>query len=410
MGVGGDVTVSAEATGGVEPYKYAWYLDGRARPGQTESSVHARLGEPGDHEVRVEVTDSADPPATANAAITLTVNTLEVHLGADHDEMASGGKSRVTAEVRGGAPPYTYAWELDGKAKPARADPSVTATLTTAGGHEVKVEVTDSGEPPVTGTASIVLKVYEALDLSLSADHTRIKEGGTVRASAKVTGGIKPYKYYWSVDGNAAPGEGSSLTATFRKPGEHSIGLRVTDASQSLKQEAKSAVLIEVEEAPLPPPEHFQRIVDAMPSGEPPGSDPPPPALPPDTGAVHVDEWGWWVMKIVEVAEDQQTGSQFAHVYYGSSNCNKKYCAEDFGRDVGVSKTGYCGHDIRILASGAVQCDPSEYFGPAPETDYDHSRDEACILRSGTTIVAGPFKNRTEADDSIRGMSCGFPE
>lgn len=67
------VAVTAEVTGGVPPYEYKWYLNGKLNPDRKNNSIKAYGKKPGKYEVKVEVTDSAKKPSTAAAAASFNV-------------------------------------------------------------------------------------------------------------------------------------------------------------------------------------------------------------------------------------------------------------------------------------------------------------------------------------------------
>lgn len=458
--------VSAAVSGGVKPYQYSWFLDGNLRPSRTDSVVNAKLSTPGDHEIRVEVTDSADPPQSVNAAVMLTVRTLELDLGADREEMATDESAKVTVRVVGGTPPYSYSWSLDGVPKPARTGPTVTAKLTTPGDHEVKVSVSDSSQPPLTVDGAITLRVTDAIEIGLSADRTELKPGEDIRVSADVSGGVKPYSYEWLVDGVLYPDlASSSMVKRLEKAGTRTITLHVTDSSQPAPREASASLMAEVAQAQAQTQLRFDLPTDdddvGLPRGpgdgdtpsfeglnvqaaNPPAAPPAPPAIhhqrgpdgnwlptdpttglpvqpqqntPPRAGTGTVprasepipkhDPYATWVMKQVVVYRDTATGKLVTRVYF----TDDFFCEKDKCPDVNAALAEFAkgqfqsriGSTAYGLFNDPLECIPERIFGKPTNT---FSSKAAVVLQDYYAYVAGPLTGLPEAENFLKTVPC----
>ena len=165
--------VEAIASGGLEPYFYAW---SNGVNGASQVGLPA-----GDY--CVTVYDFAGCSVEGCVAIpdtmTVIVNTTEVSC---HDEC----DATVSAIVNGGTPPYTYAWNVG-------AD-----TQEIPGMHinTYIVTVTDANGCMQTGTG--VVTGPDSLGVTFTGDPIECGTGAVGTASVQPFGGTQPYFIYWS--------------------------------------------------------------------------------------------------------------------------------------------------------------------------------------------------------------------
>ena len=146
------VIFTANATGGVLPYSYDWYLDGILIPeAHNNSAWTIQFNKSATtYKVNVTVTDDLEFQKTAQA----TVNTvpMEVYIivppftSQKTKIYADVGQSiNFTAQVTMGVPPYGYDWSLNSAPIPeAKDNSSWTITFATAGEYTLSVNVTGS--------------------------------------------------------------------------------------------------------------------------------------------------------------------------------------------------------------------------------------------------------------------------
>ncbi|MEW6170916.1 MAG: HET-C-related protein, partial [Candidatus Omnitrophota bacterium] len=254
---GQKVKITAKVAGGVKPYKYAWSMDGKVYPSAVNPTATAKINLPGEHIIKVVVTDSEDPQETAEASITIIVKPMSVELSAEHIEISMGQKVKITAKVAGGIKPYKYAWVMDGKAYPKAINPTATVKLNTPGEHEVRVEVTDSSKPQVAEEAGIILIVVKSPEVKIEVDRLKIKPGEKIKATANVLGGIKPYKFSWTVDGQRIAGDkDATIVVPFNDLGQHDISVVLTDSANP-EETAEGFIRITVAEPEVVKPVIF---------------------------------------------------------------------------------------------------------------------------------------------------------
>jgi hypothetical protein len=196
-----------QATGGVQPYKWA-ITSGSLPAGLTLSSAGVISGTPsgsiGTSNFTVTVTDSQTPtPKTSSANLSITVSVAPLSIVTTSLFGGSVGTPySQTLLANGGTPPYT--WSILLGALPAGL------TLNSATGAI-------SGTPSATGTSNFTVKVTDSVGTSVSANlsitinaqltiTTASLPGGSVgkaySATVTASGGATPYT--WSISGNPA--------------------------------------------------------------------------------------------------------------------------------------------------------------------------------------------------------------
>ncbi|RKQ88105.1 Ig-like protein group 3 [Solirubrobacter pauli] len=238
--VGGDVTLTAGATGRV--IAYAWDLDddGSYDDGSTRN-VTTRFTGPGAHRVAVRVTDDV-------GRVALVERTVEAHV----DNRAPGGSLYITPFVpRVGAPvtlrsyPYdtdgtvtAVAFDLDGDgAFETAADAAGEATTTFAqeGRRTVRVRFTDDAGATTTATKQVDVRtgnLAPITSVSVYPAITRPGEPVELYASASdVDGEIARFQFDLDGDGSYETDAGAeqSVSTTFPTAGSYEVGVKVTD-------------------------------------------------------------------------------------------------------------------------------------------------------------------------------------
>jgi len=178
---------------------------------------------------------SSAPVPTPAPDKALTIEPFNLSVSANKIEVLPSEKLKVTAFATGGVKPYKYEWYFDGVFSPNCSDaPSVDVWHAVIGEHSARVVVKDSNNPPASVEGAIKFKVMLAeLKIDLSIDKSKIKPGESVKASAKVTGGVPAYTYAWTLDGApCADCNVPAVTATPKDAGKHTLTVTVTDSAK----------------------------------------------------------------------------------------------------------------------------------------------------------------------------------
>ncbi|MGV1003459.1 MAG: putative Ig domain-containing protein [Candidatus Nanopelagicales bacterium] len=226
--VGAAVSHTVTVTGGVAPL--TWQTTGLP-PGLTQTGpvISGTPTTAGTYAVNLQVTDANGAVATKQVSYQVAAQlqitssaSLRVTAGSavSFAMTSAGGRAPITWAIRSGTLPAGLA--LSGS--------SISGTPTVAGSKTVTLGATDANGALATQSFTVVvdpkLAVTEKLKLSATV-------GQTVQAALSSTGGRAPVS--WAVTSGAMPPglslAGSSITGTFRQPGNYSALITATDAN-----------------------------------------------------------------------------------------------------------------------------------------------------------------------------------
>lgn len=227
--VGEPVTLRADADPSAE--SYIWQFgDGTTGSGEQASHIY---GSGGSYEVSVTASDDEEQ---ASDTIQLQVSDLDP----DAPRVAIVGPSVQprqgrSVEFRADASDPNgqiadYAWWVDGE--PVGDDERLTHSFEDAGGHDVRLMVTDSED--ITANASTTVQVTATNDVpaaTIAYDPVAPETGEEVTFTADASdpdGTIAAYE--WTIDGEVV-GDGPSYVHTYEAAGESAVELTVTDDS-----------------------------------------------------------------------------------------------------------------------------------------------------------------------------------
>ena len=170
-------SVLVTPTGGVAPYQFSWST------GETDSLLSGLGG--GSYEVTL--TDGLG--CTVSEMVELTEpSPLEISFAVSNPLCPETPEGQATAEVQGGTPAYTYAWN-----DPA-AQTTPTAVQLTAGTYTVTV--TDANG--CSAENSVLIEGSSDLALSLSSSSVSCSGGNDGQAAVTPVGGQAPFEAVWS--------------------------------------------------------------------------------------------------------------------------------------------------------------------------------------------------------------------
>ncbi|RMG84990.1 MAG: hypothetical protein D6714_06825, partial [Bacteroidetes bacterium] len=193
----GDGNVTATAVGGTQPYAFLW------DDGQTVANATGLS--PGQHCATV-----TDANGCQTAACEIIWAALSVEVVATDLNCATDCDASVTAVVSGGLGPYTFLWNSGATTQIVANQPAGTYTVT----------VTDANGCTAVGTNSI--GAPPLLEVEVTVNNPPCGSVGTTgTATAQASGGVPPYKYFWSTGA-------TSPTVTDLPPGSYYVV--VTDA------------------------------------------------------------------------------------------------------------------------------------------------------------------------------------
>lgn len=239
--VGSNVTLAATASGSIGPYFVDWnFGDGTdtngtvvthsyRREGLFNATAWIEDGAGGAKSFRVPITVHAEPSI---GAVLATPSPTE-----------AGWPTRLSAQVVGGTPPYSVAWNFgdgyQGTGNPILHQfPGITSA-------SVTVWVNDSVGRSVVGHTEVV--VGAPLTVQALASPTVTDIGVATQFTATERGGLPPVNYSWNFDDGATAG-GQFVAHTFQSPGSYAVALWGNDSAGVLSM---SRVVITVVDLPV---------------------------------------------------------------------------------------------------------------------------------------------------------------
>jgi hypothetical protein len=246
--VGTPYSGSVSATGGTAPLTYT-ISSGSLPNGLTlSSSTGAISGTPttaATSSFTVQVTDSSSPVQTATKALTLRVNAPFSFTSSSLPSAAVGVAYNAAISASGGVSPMT--WGITAGSLPAGLTLStstgvVSGTPTTAGTSNFTVQITDSANPPRSGTASFSIVVNSQFAINPQTIPNATLAIPYTFTPTVSSGGVAPLA--WSISSGSLP-TGLSISATTGTisgiplaAGTFAFTLKVSDSSTPTPQVA----------------------------------------------------------------------------------------------------------------------------------------------------------------------------
>ncbi|MCA0154530.1 SprB repeat-containing protein, partial [Winogradskyella vincentii] len=175
----GDGTATATATGGVEPYTYAW------SNGQTTQSISDLSA----GTYTVNVTDANG--CTDQTTVTVNPGTcLNISVTGSSSPVICNGESNgsVVATVSGGSGSFSYAWD---------SLPDTTPAVNNLPAGDYSITVTDNVTACTTST-TITVNEPNALSSGIAITNILCKDDATGSLDLTVNGGVSPYTFLWN--------------------------------------------------------------------------------------------------------------------------------------------------------------------------------------------------------------------
>ena len=263
---GGDLTLNAFVTGGVEgdAYIYTWNWTGAANgtattavPTFVPTLTANDLATPYYFTVTISREDNTGCTATSAAHEVNVLAAPTVTVTADNSFVCQNGEVTFTANVSPvGA--YNYVWTINGEQLAVNAS-TVTTSISSVGTITATVVVSAanaSASCSATATIATPVQVVAAPMVTISADHTTMCVGGTTTLTSSIIASNNipsDFNYQWAINGIEVPGAiASTFVQSLNAAGEYVYTLRVSQDNNLGCSSAWSApVTVQVAEQPV---------------------------------------------------------------------------------------------------------------------------------------------------------------
>jgi len=234
---GDEITLNSTSTDAEGPISsYSWDLDGDNTFGDaTTSQAKVTFSSPGNHTVRLQVTDANG--ATDVATQVINVGNRKPTASFDFAPSTPSTGDQVTFTSSSTDPDgsiASYAWDLNNDGNFDDGNKATAKTrFATPGPHTVSLQVTDdNGATDVTSRTVDVGNRPPSASFSVSPSSPDTGQDITLTStSSDPDGTIASYAWDLNNDGNFSDANTSQVHTSFATPGNHTVSLQVTDSN-----------------------------------------------------------------------------------------------------------------------------------------------------------------------------------
>ena len=218
-----DGQINTTIQGGVTPYTYTWTFEGDTIP-DTEQTTDLTGLEPGDYTVTVTDANGCDGDIfeielVEPTAVTIDATNLDYSGYGVSCLGASDGQINVT--TNGGVPTYNYIWSFQGDIVD-EWEGSIEQTNLSPG--EYTIVAVDQNECADTTNIELIEPPTGITFSAQAVDQNGVQitcdgaDDGEINTSAE--GGVPPYTYTWTYEGDTIPNTEQTTDLTGLDPGD----------------------------------------------------------------------------------------------------------------------------------------------------------------------------------------------
>jgi len=135
-------------------------------------------------------------------------------------------KDYFNSSVKNGEAPYTYAWSVNNGF--SSSNKNINVTFYTPGIKIITLNVISNNK--LSGSSVFILNVVNT-SVYITSSTTNINAGGNVTFYSHINGGIKPFKYYWYINGTLINNHNKTFRHEFTKSGNYTVSLTVNNGN-----------------------------------------------------------------------------------------------------------------------------------------------------------------------------------
>ena len=151
-------------------------------------------------------------------------NTIHVSINAKYKTIILNSNDYFNSSVNGGKAPYTYSWTVSNGYSSSHRN--INLTFYTPGVKIVTLSIKSHNNQE--SSAFIIINVVNTF-VYITSSANKVATGNNITFYAHIDGGIKPFKYYWSINHKVIKNENRTFSYTFKKSGNYTISLNISN-------------------------------------------------------------------------------------------------------------------------------------------------------------------------------------
>jgi len=154
-------------------------------------------------------------------------NNIHVSISAKYTTIILDSKDYFNSSVSGGIAPYTYTWSLYNIFSSSHRN--INLTFETPGIKIVSLTITTHNN--IQSSSYVIVNVVNPY-VYITSSANNVTAGNSITFYAHVNEGIKPFKYYWSINHEGLNNNNNTLKYNFTRAGNYTISLSVCNDNQ----------------------------------------------------------------------------------------------------------------------------------------------------------------------------------
>lgn len=222
--LGGQTTITANASGGTPPYSYQWFENGNLVPNASNAALSINNNAATTYSVVVSDSNGCTGTSTVNVAPaglpTVILNT---------PASVCAGSSLSFAAIASGGSSFTYQWFSGSGMVSGATSSSYILSNPTAGTYSYTVVVTNASGCTASANASATVYANPSVQV---IDPSNVCASSNLILSSNASGGTPNYSYQWYTNNSPISGaNASTLNITAPASGSTQYTLMLTDAN-----------------------------------------------------------------------------------------------------------------------------------------------------------------------------------
>ncbi len=151
-------------------------------------------------------------------------NNISVSINGKYKNIITYYSNCFNSSVSGGKAPYEYNWYVNSIYY--SSDKNITVTFYTPGIKVITLDVTSKNN--FHGSGTFIINVIYA-SVYINASSYTVNKNSNITFYSHFNGGIKPFKYYWYINGVMQDNHNRTFKHEFTKKGEYNVSLNVSN-------------------------------------------------------------------------------------------------------------------------------------------------------------------------------------